>query len=109
MNLTEKLQMLILLMDIHPETKELATNKLQTTAKDGSVIVFFQWVHRMVELKSIEEMWQIGGFQEYNDQKRRSIPQRKKESLTSRETVLLLLKKGTSGKRLFMEQDPEQL
>jgi len=33
----------------------------------------------MVELKSIEEMWQIGGFQEYDDQKRRSILPRKKK------------------------------
>jgi len=40
----EKLQMLIFLMDIHSETKELATNKLQTIRKDESVIFFFQWI-----------------------------------------------------------------
>jgi len=56
-NLKEKLQMFILLMDIHPETKELATHKLQTIDKDESVIGFFQWIHRMAELKRIEEMW----------------------------------------------------
>ena len=41
-NLKEKLQMFVLLIDIHPETKELATHKLQTIGKDESVIVFFQ-------------------------------------------------------------------
>jgi len=33
----------------------------------------------MTELNKIEELWQTGGFQEYDDQKRKSIPQRKKK------------------------------
>jgi len=75
----KKLQMLISLMDIPTETKTLATNKLQAIGENESVTSFFQWIHRIVELKRIEEVWQTGSFQEHDSQKEKSSTPRKKK------------------------------